>query len=127
MGRLTRSTLMLLVSFLASGCHNATDATPGTSLPAPDNLSVSEIGDATTYNYTFRFNAVEFAQSYLIYYSLSDDSSTAGSLAAGQFPPISYSYNRPGPYNGGTYYFWVRAYDGKSYGEWSTSISAVLN
>src|SRR5438132_14384205 len=66
MGRLTLSTLMLLVSFLASGCHNATDATQGTSLPAPDNLSVSEIGDATTYDYTFRFDAVEFAQSYLI-------------------------------------------------------------
>ena len=95
-------------------------------MPAPDNLSVSEVGDATTYHYTFRFNAVEFAQSYLIYYSSSDDSSTASSLAAGQFPPISYSYNRPGPYNGGTYYFWVRAYDGKNYGKWSTSISSIL-
>jgi hypothetical protein len=96
-------------------------------LPAPANLSISEVGDPTTYYYTFRFNAVEFADSYLIYYSLSDDSSTASSLASGQFPPIAYSYNRPGPYSGKTYYFWVRAYDGKNYGEWSSSISGVLN
>jgi len=96
-------------------------------LSAPGNLSVSEVGDATSYYYTFRFNAVEFAESYLIYYSLSDDSSTASSLAAGQFSPITYAYNRPGPYNGKTYYFWVRAYDGKSYGKWSASISAILN
>jgi len=127
MGRLTFSTLLLLVSFLTSSCHNAADETQGTSLPAPDNLSVSEVGDANSYFYTFRFNAVEFAESYLIYYSLSDDSSTASSLASGQFPPISYSYNRPGPYNGKTYYFWVRAYDGKNYGKWSTSISGILN
>lgn len=126
MSRLTCSTLMMLTSFLAGGCHDATDAT-GASLSAPANLSVSEMGDATTYNYTFRFNAVEFAQSYLIYYSLSNDSSTASSLAAGQFSPITYSYNRPGPYNGKTYYFWVRAYDGKNYGKWSASISTVLN
>ena len=127
MTRLTSSTLMLFVSFLASGCHDATDATQGTSLAAPANLSVSELGDATTYSYTFRFNAVEFAQSYLIYYSLSNDSSTANSLAAEQFSPITYSYNRPGPYNGKTYYFWVRAYDGKNYGKWSASISTILN
>lgn len=123
MGKLT--TLMLLVSFLASGCHNAADETQ-MKLPAPANLSVSEVGDPTSYYYTFRFNAVESAASYLIYFSLSDDSSTASSLASGQFPPITYSYNRPGPYNGQTYYFWVRAYDGKNYGDWSNSISGIL-
>ena len=125
MGKLT--TQMLLVSFLASGCHNAADETQAKSLPAPANLSISEVGDPTTYYYTFRFNAVESAASYLIYFSLSDDSSTANSLASGQFPPITYSYNRPGPYNGKTYYFWVRAYDGKNYGEWSSSVSGILN
>ena len=118
--------LALSVSLLACSCHSATDATQATPLPAPANLSVSVIGDATSYSYTFRFNAVEFANSYLIYYSLSNDSSTASSLAAGQFPPLSWSYPRPGPYNGQTYYFWVRAYDGKNYGKWSTSISSVL-
>ena len=127
MGKVTRTTLMLLLSFLASGCHNTTDETQAKLLPAPTNLSVSEVGDPTTYYYTFRFTAVEFAESYLIYYSLSDDSSTASSLASGQFPPITYSYNRPGPYNGKTYYFWVRAYDGKNYGGWSSSISGILN
>ena len=119
-------TLALLVSLIACSCHSATDATQATPLPAPANLSVSEIGDATSYSYTFRFNAVEFANSYLIYYSLSNDSSTASSLTSGQFPPLSWSYPRPGPYNGQTYYFWVRAYDGKNYGKWSTSISSVL-
>ena len=127
MGKVTLRTLMLLVSFLVSGCHNAADETQTISLPAPANLSVSEVGDATSYYYTFRFNAVEFAASYLIYFSLRDDSSTASSLASGQFPPITYSYNRPGPYSGKTYFFWVRAYDGKTYGEWSSSISGILN
>jgi len=127
MGRLTFSTLLLSVSFLTSSCHNAADETQGTSLPAPANLSVSEVGDPTYYYYTFGFNAVEFAQSYLIYSSLTDDSSTASSLASGQFPPIRYSYLRADSYGGKTYYFWVRAYDGKNYGKWSTSISAILN
>ena len=127
MGHLTLSTLSLLVPLVVSGCQSAADGTQTMSLPAPTNLSVSEISDGITYSYTFRFNAVEFAESYLIYYSLSDDSSTATSLASGQLSPITYSYNRPGPYNGKTYYFWVRAYDGKNYGAWSNSISAILN
>jgi hypothetical protein len=130
MRRLTFSTLALLVSFLTVGCHNATEATDETQdtpLPAPVGFSASPVVCSQySCGLAFSFSAVEFADSYLIYHSLSDDSSTATSLAAGQFPPISWSYNRPGPYNGQTYYFWVRAYDGTNYGQWSTSISGVL-
>jgi hypothetical protein len=93
-----------------------------------DSLGSTTCSCASTYYYyTFGFNAVEFAQSYLIYYSLTDDFSTASSLASGQLPPIKYSYLRADSYGGKTYYFWVRAYDGKNYGKWSTSIAAILN
>lgn len=126
MHRRTLSTWVVLVSLVTSSCHDADDASQATLLAAPANLSVSEESTATAYGYTFTFNAVEFAQSYLIYYSPTNDSSTAISLAAGPFSPIGWSYNRPGPYGGQTYYFWVRAYDGKNYGHWSSSISAIL-
>jgi hypothetical protein len=126
MRRLTFGTLMLLVAFLTSSCHNATDATQGPTLQAPDNLSVSVMASVTSYGYTFSFNAVEFAESYLLYGSLNNDSSTASPLAAAQFSPIGWSYNRGSSYSGKTYYFWVRAYDGRNYGKWSTSISSLL-
>jgi hypothetical protein len=50
-----------------------------------------------------------------------------GSLEAGQFAPISYTYPKTNVYGGDTYYFWVRAYDGERYGDWSTSVSGILN
>ncbi len=126
MRRLTRSALLLAfgIVLLTTGCSNAADA--NAQLAAPANLSVSYVGDATSWHYTFGFNAVENAESYLIYYSSTDDHSTASSLASGQFPPISWTYLRANSYNGQTYYFWVRAYDGKNYGNWSTSVSSIL-
>lgn len=127
MRRLCLSTLVVLVSFLAGGCDNATNESQQPPLPAPVGLSAAPaVCSQYSCGLAFMFNAVEYAQSYLIYYSLSNDSSTAGALASGQFPPISWSYGRPGSYNGQTYYFWVRAYDGAHYGQWSTSISGVL-
>ena len=123
MSRLRCSALVILALFLASSCHNADEAQ---SLPAPANLSVFTVADAYSYHYTFAFNSVEYAESYLVFYSLSDDPSTASSLASGEFPPIAYSYLRGDTYGGKTYYFWVRAYDGKNYGQWSTSISSIL-
>src|SRR6185503_16244247 len=100
MRRLCLSTLALLLSFLAGSCDNATDETQEPPLPAPVGLSASPaVCSQYSCGLAFVFNAVEYAQSYLIYYSLSNDSSTASSLASGQFPPISWSYGRPGPYN----------------------------
>jgi len=119
-----RVTLSAVVSLLLAGCSSSTDQS--SSLPAPTNLSVSYLQDPTYWHYTFNFNAVESAESYLIYYSSSNDHSTAISLAAGQFAPISYTYLKANGYGGSTYFFWVRAYDGKNYGQWSTSISAIL-
>ena len=124
MGRITFSMLTALAALVTTSCSNATDETQ--SLPAPANLSVSVLASAAGYGYGFQFNAVEYAESYLISYSLSDDTSTAAPLASGQFPPIGYSYSRADSYGGKTYYFWVRAYDGKNYGQWSTSISTIL-
>ena len=124
MSRLALSTLLLVASLPTTACSNATDE--GSSLAAPTNFSVSYVGSATSWHYTFAFNAVESAESYLIYYSLTDDHSTAATLASGQFPPISWSYSRADSYNGQTYYFWVRAYDGNNYGKWSTSIASIL-
>jgi hypothetical protein len=127
MGRSTLTTLIALVSLLTSSCHNATDETQETSLPAPVGFSASVlVCSQYTCGLTFSFNAVEFAESYLIYYSASDDTSTASSLAAGQFSPIGWSYDRANSYGSATYYFWVRAYDGENYGQWSTSASAIL-
>jgi hypothetical protein len=123
MRTLTRNTLPLLVTLLVTGC--ASDESP--ALAAPANLSVTYLQDPSSWHYTFNFNAVESAESYLIYYSLSNDHATATSLAAGQFAPISYTYLKTNEYGGGTYYFWVRAYDGERYGDWSTSVSGILN
>lgn len=120
-----RNILPLLATLLVTGCGNSSDE--GRALAAPANLSVTYLQDPSSWHYTFNFNAVESAESYLIYYSLSNNSSTATSLAAGQFAPISYTYLKTNAYGGGTYYFWVRAYDGEHYGDWSASISGILN
>lgn len=132
MGRLTFKTLLLSLSLLASGCHNTAEVTQETSLPetlllAPASLRASAVTcDPYACSITFWFNAVEFAESYLLYGSLSNDSSTASPLAAAQFSPIGWSYSHANPYGGVTYYFWVRAYDGKKYGKWPTSVSSIL-
>lgn len=118
-------TLPVVIALLLAGCGNSSDE--GRPFAAPANLSVTYLQSADSWHYTFNFNAVEFAESYPIYYSLSNDHSTATSLAAGQFAPISYTYLKANAYGGGTYYFWVRVYDGERYGEWSTSISGILN
>jgi len=124
-------TAMIVLALVTIGCRNSTDATqttpPPASLPAPVGLSASVVTcDPYSCGLTFSFNAVEYADSYLIYYSASDDTSTARSLAAGQFSPIGWSYSRANAYGNATYYFWVRAYDGQHYGHWSTSVTAIL-
>jgi hypothetical protein len=121
----TRVTRPVFVALLLAGCGTSTDESG--SLAAPTNLSVTYLQDPTSWHYTFNFNAVESAESYLIYYSSTNDHSTAAALAAGQFAPISYTYLKANEYGGGTYYFWVRAYDGKQYGDWSTPVSGILN
>ena len=124
MRRLAPGTLMLIASLLSTGCGTSTDE--GRSLAAPTNFSVSYVSDPTYWHYTFAFTAVEFAENYLIYYSLTDDHSAATSLASGQFPPVTWIYSRANSYGGQPVYFWVRAYDGKNYGQWSSPISGFL-
>ena len=84
-------------------------------LAAPKNLYAFMLPILAGYKITFSFDAVEYAQSYLIYSSDINDISTAKPLAAGQFSPIEYIAHHQ------TYvpYYWVRAFDGKEYGEWS--------
>jgi hypothetical protein len=124
MGRLALGTLVLASTFLSS-CGSLVDEE--STLPAPTNLSVSYLQSATSWHYTFGLTAVASAESYLIYYSVSADNSTAVSLASGPAPPISWSYSKANAYNGQTVYFWVRAYDGKNYGKWSTPVTGLLN
>ena len=124
MRRFALGTLVLASAFLSS-CGNLVGN--GNTPSAPTNLSVSYLQSATSWHYTFGFTAVEFAESYLVYYSVSPDNSTAVPLANGQAPPISWSYSKANEYNGQTVYFWVRAYDGKHYGEWSTPVTGLLN
>jgi hypothetical protein len=124
MRTLAPSTLLLVATFLATGCGNATDQER--PLAAPTNLSVTYVGSANSWHYTFSFTAVASAESYLIYYGSSNDRSSANSLAAGQFPPVAYTYSRAAQYGGQAVYFWVRAFDGNRYGEWSSSISGYL-
>ena len=84
-------------------------------LAAPKNLYAFMLPILAGYKIRFSFDAVEYAQSYLIYSSDINDISTAKPLAAGQFSPIEYIAHHQ------TYvpYYWVRAFDGKEYGEWS--------
>ena len=85
-------------------------------LPAPQNLYAFIRPILLGSEVTFTFDAVEYAQSYLIYSSMTNDIKTARPLASGIFSPIQYSY-RQRPVE---QHFWVRAFDGKEYGEWST-------
>lgn len=85
-------------------------------LPAPKNLYAFMLPILGGFKITFSFDAVEYAQSYLVYSSEINDVSTATPLAAGQFSPIEYvaHHQKYMPY------YWVRAFDGKEYGEWSS-------
>jgi hypothetical protein len=126
-GRLKALGFLVLVA-LAS-CDDSTDSNSANSqrLPAPQHLWVFIANSGAVYSYDFNFNAVEFADGYLVYYSATNDTATAKSLSAGQFPPIRWSYPHSQSYGGQTYYFWVRAFDGEHYGEWSDTVTSVLN
>ena len=92
------------------------DAPPReTHLPAPQNLYAFMLPQLGGFKITFTFDAVEYAQNYLIYSSFSNDIATAKPLAAGQFSPITYVAH----HQSYAPYYWVRAFDGKEYGEWS--------
>ena len=85
-------------------------------LPAPKNLYAFMLPILTGFKITFSFDAVEYAQSYLVYGSSINDIDTAKPLAAGQFSPIEYVAH----HQSYVPYYWVRAFDGKEYGEWSS-------
>ena len=116
--------MMLLASALSYGCSSSTDAKQ--SLPAPTNFSYSAVSDPTYWHYTFAFTAVESAQSYRIYISLTTDHSTATASVDGPSPPVTWVYGRANGSGGQSVYFWVRAYDGKNYGQWSSPIPGIL-
>ena len=86
-------------------------------LPAPQNPYAWIMPDGF-FGYTaeFSFDSVEYAESYMVYYSDINDIATAKPLAEGMFSPIKYTYrgNRK-PHK----FYWVRAFDGEEYGEWS--------
>lgn len=86
-------------------------------LPAPQNLYAFIMYNLGGQRITFSFDAVEYAQSYLVYSSSVNDISTAKPLAVGQFSPIEYFSASRGA---NVLYYWVRAFDGKEYGEWSS-------
>ena len=95
--------------------------TPKHILPAPQNLYALILPNGVWgINVEFSFDSVEYADSYMIYYSDENDISTAKPLAEGMFSPIKYTYrNGRQPAK----FFWVRAFDGEEYGEWSTTAS----
>ena len=89
-------------------------------LPAPKNLYAFILPNFLGSDITFTFDAVEYAQSYLVYANTANDTATARPLVAGNFSPIKHFHRN----NGTTEeFFWVRAFDGKEYGEWSTLAS----
>lgn len=87
-------------------------------LPAPQNLYAWIVPNGVFgINVSFNFDSVEYANSYMIYYSDENNVTTAKPLAEGRFSPINYVYrNNRHPAK----FYWVRAFDGKEYGEWST-------
>ena len=86
-------------------------------LPAPQNLYAWILPNAFLgFDVEFSFDPVEYADSYMIYSSEENDISTAKPLAEGLFSPIKYIYRggrKPAKF------YWVRAFDGEEYGEWS--------
>lgn len=85
-------------------------------LPAPQNFYAWIIPDILGTVYEFSFNPVEYAVKYMIYYSKENDISTAKPMAEGSFSPIKHIDRTRSNY---APYYWVRAFDGKNYGEWS--------
>ena len=99
-----------------------------TKLLAPKNFSVSyqnksALNPATysgpIYIYTFKFLPVEYAQNYLVYHCATNNKSKAEPLVVGTSSPLVLERYRGDPELSGMNFFWVRAYDGKNYGEWS--------
>lgn len=87
-------------------------------LPAPENLYACIMPRGVFgIEISFSFDSVEYANSYLVYHSDENNVSTAKPLAEGRFSPIDYVYR--GNRHPAKFY-WVRAFDGKEYGEWST-------
>ncbi|MBR4824887.1 MAG: hypothetical protein IKZ86_08810 [Spirochaetaceae bacterium] len=86
-------------------------------LPAPQNLYACIIPKGVFgIDVEFTFDSVEYTTKYMIYYSDTNDIATAKPLAEGTYSPIKYTYRdnrQPAKY------YWVRAFDGKNYGEWS--------
>ncbi len=58
-------------------------------LPAPQNLYAFILYSVSGLRITFSFDAVEYAQSYLVYSNSVNDISSAKPLAAGQFSPLN--------------------------------------
>lgn len=86
-------------------------------LPAPQNLYAFIVPNGVFgISVEFSFTPVEYAKKYMIYSSDENDTATAQPLAEGEFSPIKYIYR--GQQRTHKCY-WVRAFDGTEYGEWS--------
>lgn len=92
-------------------------------LPAPKNFSLRVSGFSSGYYYIFTFSPVEHAESYLIYHSGTNSKNMAEPFLAGEFSPLKYTLYLNADTVTGLKYFWVRAYDGKNYGEWSEVVA----
>lgn len=87
------------------------------SLPAPKNLYAWIMPNGVFgISVEFFFDSVEYSRKYMVYCSNTNDIATAQPLAEGEFSPIKYIYrNHRYPHA----FYWVRAFDGAEYGEWS--------
>lgn len=87
------------------------------TLPAPKNLYAWIIPNGVFgISVEFSFDSVEYSKRYMVYCSNTNDIATAQPLAEGEFSPIKYIYrNNRSPHD----FYWVRAFDGTEYGEWS--------
>ena len=92
-------------------------------LPAPKNFSLRFSNSSSCCYYTFTFSPVEYAKSYLVYHSETNNINTAKPFVAGEFSPLTYTLYYNTDSISGLKYFWVRAYDGKNYGEWSEVVA----
>ena len=111
-------------------CENDTEnieisdsATPVQILPAPQNFSLRVSRFSYGFYYTFTFSPVEYAKSYLIYHCAENNKNKAEPFVAGEFSPIKYTFYYSSDSVSGLNYFWVRAYDGENYGEWSEVVA----
>lgn len=86
-------------------------------LPAPKDFYVFILPQFDGIHFEFTFSPVEYAQKYMIYRSEKPDISTAQPFAEGSFSPIRHVDRMRHNF---VPYYWVRAFDGKNYGEWST-------